>query len=192
MPQAHHVQRARRHHADDDRDSQRDLVGDHLARLAHGAVNRPLVVAGPAGQDHAHHFDREDGQDPEEPDVEVGLEGHVRAEGQGEERRERRRERQVRRDPKEQRIRRPGHEVFFGQQLDPVRQRLEDPDRPDPVRPDAALHMAGDFALPPDAEHRHQRDDGEEHPRAQDHVVSGGREGVDLDAERIEDKRLDQ
>ena len=74
------------------REAERDLVGDDLRRLAHRAVQRPLRVRGPARHDDADRRQRGHRQDEEEPEVEVGEEDAAGASGIDRERGEGRRE----------------------------------------------------------------------------------------------------
>jgi hypothetical protein len=190
MARLYEVQRPRDHDDDNQRDPERDLVRDHLTRLAHGTVDGPLVVASPPRQDHSHHFEAQHREDQEQPSAEARLERHLRPERHCDERREHRREREVRREPEEQRVGVLRDQVFLPEQLDPVRERLEQPDGPDSVRPEAALHVPRDFPLRPDAQHRRQHDERKDQGSNNGNAIDEGGERRHLDAEFIEDHAL--
>ena len=71
-----------------------------------------------------------------------------------------------------------GHKVLLEEELDAVRQRLEDPVRPGAVRPDAVLHVRDDLALEPDHEHHGHHQDGE----GDDHLDEDDDEAAEVDA----------
>src|SRR6185503_18682244 len=125
VAEADHVERARRHNADDDGDSEWDFVGDHLARLAHRAVDGPFVIARPAGEDDSHHLDAEDRENPEDADVEPRLKGKVRPERQREKGGKRRRERKIGSEAKKKTIGVSRDEIFLEDELHTVRDGLK-------------------------------------------------------------------
>ena len=186
------VERAGRHDADDDREAQRDLVADHLAGLAHRPVNGPLVIAGPPRQDDADHLDAQDGQHPEEADVEPRLEVEFRPERQCQEGGEDRRERQVRREAEQKRVGAGGDQVFLQQQFAAVGDGLEQADRADAVGPEPALDVPGHLPLPPDAEHRDGRGEADEDGGDEDDVVNDRAGRREREVQLLEDQPLHQ
>jgi hypothetical protein len=109
-------------------EDQRQLVGDELCRGAHPADERELVGAGPAGHHDAEHADGRDGEDVEQPDLEVEGE-HARTDrehGEGEQRRDEA-------DPgghgEHLAVRRPRDDVLLLDELDAVRDELQRAER---------------------------------------------------------------
>ena len=65
------VEAAGDHQGHEEATPERNLVGDDLGRLAHRAVERPLRVRGPAGHDNADRRRGSQGEDEEDPQVDV-------------------------------------------------------------------------------------------------------------------------
>ena len=164
-------QRARRHHDPEQRQAERDLVGDQLRGAPHRAEERVLRARRPAAEHEAVEGDRTEGEHVEDPDRDVdpveavvGAEDAVLARVAERDERERR-DRGEHRDHRGQRHH-PRHRgarlrVLLRQQLHHVRERLEQAVGADAVRPVARLHPAHELAL----DEQHDRRDGEDEAR---------------------------
>ena len=152
------VHRAGNQHRHDDAHPQRHLIADHLGRLAHRPEQRPFGGRRIAGQDHAKHFQPDHGDDEEHRHIQP-LPDPVVSERQGEIRGERGAEAHIRRDAEQHRVGPLGHQVFFGDQLQAVGQRLQPAEfAPDARRPEPILNPPGDLPLKPDEEQCADRD----------------------------------
>ena len=123
-----------------------DLVGDDLRRRAHRAEERVLRVRRPAGDDHAVDAHRRDRHHVEQAGVHVG-EHHAGAERDHRPRRHRRHQHHHRAEQEQELVRAGRDDHFLEHQLEDVGERLQQPERPDPVRADAHLHVADHLAL---------------------------------------------
>ncbi len=75
-----------------------------------------------------------------------------------------------------------GKEVLLEEELDPVRQGLQQPPRTGPVGPDARLHVRDHLALEPD----HQHDRHQQGPEGHEHLDDDDEELHPVDAVRVE------
>ncbi len=159
-----HVERAGDHDRRDDREAEGNFVGDHLTGFAHGAVDGPFIIGGPAREDDADDFDAEGSQEEEDARVEVlGESGEVARPREEEEGGEGRGEGEVRGEAEEEVVGAGGDEVFLEEEFDAVGEGLG-PAVPaaDAHGTVAGLHAAGDFAFGPDGEHGDEGDEGED------------------------------
>src|SRR5580692_6919397 len=155
----------------------RDLVADHLRGGSHRAEQRVGRSRGPARQHdpvHANRAHREHQQHRyrEVGDLQRGVvveDRHLRAPRDDREADEGRRRGQHRRHHEDELVRGPRDDVFLQRQLERVRDRLQQAERPGPVRPRAVLHPADDPALGPDHEHRGQQQEEEDDAHLQQH-----------------------
>src|SRR5262249_37807890 len=92
-----------------------------------------------------HPEDRDDG--PERDDRDADERGDHRDRG---------------RDPEQDPVHAAGDDVLHQRQLDAVYQRLEQAERPGPVRPDAVLHVPEQAALGPDRDDRAEQQEQEQ------------------------------
>ena len=150
----HQVHRAGDQHRHDDAHPQRHFVADDLGRLAHRPEQRPFRGRRIAGQDHAEHFQPQHGDDEEHGHVQP-LPDPIVGKRQREVGRERGTEADIGGDAEEQPVGPFGHQVFLGDQLEAVGQRLQPAElAADARRAEAVLNAAGDLPLQPDEEQR--------------------------------------
>src|SRR5205085_3652055 len=99
-------------------------VADDLCSFAHSAEERPLRCRSIARQNDAKHFETEHGYDKENCDVELHADPAI---GKGERQvsAERCTEADIGRHAKKHAVRIGWHQIFFGDQLDTVSQRLQ-------------------------------------------------------------------
>ena len=152
------------HHADD-REQQRQLVGDELRGGAQRADERELVGARPPGHEHADHREARHRQRVEHADVEV-LHDEVGARGDHDEHEERRHHDDDGREGEDPPVGLARHDVFLLDELDAVAHELEPAVEPAGVhRAEPALHVAHHLEqedVPEDQRrggHDHQDDD---------------------------------
>jgi len=150
-------------------EAERQLVADHLRRRAQAAHQGVLAARGPAGTDDAVHAETGRGQREQHPAVEVeDHEIHAapedldhrteRNDGEGAQRGDE----GNRRSKHEQRlVRALGEGLVFHHELDPVGDRLQQAERPDPVGADAVL----DDRRQPSFDPGHQRHANHQHLR---------------------------
>src|SRR3984893_6770380 len=170
-------QRARVQEHGHEGQAHRDLVADHLRRRAQRAEQRVGRPRGPAGQHDPVHPDRAHGQDEQHRHRQAGelQRGAVvedrdyRAPRDDREGDEGDRPRYHRRGYEQQLVRGGGDDVFLERQHDRVRDRLEQAERPGPVRARPVLHPADDAALGPDHEDRGQQQEQEDDRHLQQH-----------------------
>ena len=174
-------QRARVEEDRDERQPHRDLVADHLRRRAQPAQQRVRGLRRPPGQHDPVDRHRAHGQHQQDGHGQVGeLQGGLHAEDRdlGAERDDREAdERGDHRDrggqPEQQLVHVTRDDVFLQRQLDAVHERLEQAERPGPVRPRPLLHPADDPALRPDREQRHDHQEEEDEQDLDDHQPPG-------------------
>ncbi len=147
-----------------------NFVADDLRRRAHAAEQRPFVVRRPAGHENADDDERSDRQQIENADVEIG-DDQVGAERNDDEGAKKTHEDDIGRQRKQFLIRRGWNDVFLHDVFDAVGEPLENPLRPDPVRPDSRLHARPHAPLEPTGHAGEWRDeDGKHHQRRQHHT----------------------
>ncbi len=170
-------ERAAHHDHAEQGEAHRDLVGDQLGGAAHRAEQAVLGARGPAAEQQAVEGDRADGEEVEDADrhvdpVEADAVLHVAPgdDRQGEHAGE---DRQQRAEDEQGPDRVGRAEGLLGEQLADVGKRLQQAEGADPVGPVAVLEAADQLAL----QHRHQRQDAEDHAeddQALDHHDPGG------------------
>ena len=158
---------------EEDRDecqSHGDLVADHLGRRPQAAQQRVRRGRGPPGQHdpvHAQGTHREDQQHAHRQVGELQRGLHPRDRHDGPERDDREADergdhRQRGRDHEQDLVHAERGDVLLERQLDAVQQRLQQPERPGPVRPGALLHPPDHPALGPDHEQRAEQEEQED------------------------------
>ena len=161
-----HVERAVDHEDAHDRGADGDLGRDHQGGRALAAQQRVVVGRGPARHHDAVDAQREHGEDVEDADVERDRlqRDLAAADVQGVAERDRREggqreeDRHERREPEEQPVGAGRHEVFLGQHLERVGERVEaartarKPKIEARLAPDAVLHDRRLLALDPGQE----------------------------------------
>ena len=169
------AQRAGHEHDADEREAERQLVGDHLGGRAQRAEQRVLAVRGPAAEDDPVDRERADRHEHEQPRVDVGDDQPAPERDERVDRR-RRHHREQRRRHEEPAVGRGRHDVLLRDQLDGVGDPLEHAEGPGPVRAVADLEAAEHLALGPgrDADDDRQREqhdqDLEERPEQRQRV----------------------
>ena len=161
-------------------ETQGDLVADHLCARAQTTQKRVLVVRRPTAQDEPVHPERAQREDVQDPDRDVGDDHVDRPEG----RRQRCGERDHREkdqrgchgqhgaQDEEQTIGRARLRLFLEEVLDPVRDGLQEPERPDPVRAHAILDPGAHASLRERRVHDGQHEDRED----RGHLEPGARQ----------------
>src|SRR5579875_793493 len=170
-------QRARVQEHGHEGEPHRDLVADHLRGRAQRAEQRVRRPGRPAGQHDpvdAHRAHRQDEQHRHRQvgELQRGVmveDRHLRAPRDDREADEGGRRRDDRRDDEHQLVRGGGDDVFLQRQLERVRDRLQQPERPGPVGAGAVLHPADDAALEPDHEHGGEQQEGEDEAGLEQH-----------------------
>ena len=143
---ARQVQRAGAHEHRDDDEADRDLVGDHLGRRAQRAEERVFRVRRPAAHDDAVDAERRDREDVEDAHIDVGdgpsgIERDDRPCGK-------RQHAEQQRGQQEHALvgRRRDHRLLQDE-LQEVREGLQQPPGTDHVRATAKLHRRPDLAI---------------------------------------------
>src|SRR5436309_11884531 len=140
-----------------ERDPLRQLVGDHLRRGSEPSQERVLAVRGPAAEDDSVDAHRGRSQHPENRDVHVGdMQRHVAAEHRDlvperhdAQRHKRGDDGKRGREEEDDRVRLGGDEVLLEEELDTVRDGLQESEGADPLGSDPVLHVADHFPLHP-------------------------------------------
>ena len=167
---ARQAERSGHHDHGHERDPLRQLVGDHLRRGAQPPEQRVLGIAGPSAEHDSVHPHRRRAQDPEDRDVHVGdlerdvvprdvdgvPEGHH---GQGQERGD---HGERGRDDEDDAVGAGRDDVLLEEELDPVGDRLEEPEGTHPLRADPILHVADHLSLHPDDERNAEQHESED------------------------------
>ncbi len=139
-------ERAGRHDDDDRGEHQRHFVADHLRDGAHRAEQRIFIAAGPAGHEDGEFHQRADGEEEKHAGIQI-RQHHVAADGQHRVGKECRDDQQQRRQKVHHLVGGAGNDVFFGQRLDAVGNRLEKACRADTIGAVTILHSAQAFAF---------------------------------------------
>ena len=153
------IHAACQHHRHHHTHAQRHLVADDLGRLPHRSKQRPLRGRRVARQNHSKHLEPQDGDHEKHADVQP-LPDEIKCERKGDEGTERRTEADVGGDAKQHAVCPVGHQVFLGEKLDAVRERLQPAKLaagPRGTKP--VLDPAGDLPLGPDEDQRTAGDD---------------------------------
>ena len=125
----------------DDRDGgqdERHFVADHLRNGAHGAQQRVLVPARPAGHEHRQLRRRADGEEKQHAAIEVHS-GHVPSHRHHRKGQQHRHHQDQRREEMHDLIGGVGHDVLLGQGFQSIGDRLEKAVGPNPVGAVAVL-----------------------------------------------------
>jgi hypothetical protein len=142
-----------------DAHAHRHFVAHHLGRFTHRAEQRPLRRRRVAGQNYAEDFDSHHGQDEEYAHIQIERYPAV-AERQRQVSTERGAKADVGCDTEEHSVGPFGHQIFFGDQLQAVGQRLQPAEFTADARgAQPILDAAGHFALQPDETQGSDRDD---------------------------------
>ena len=167
------VQRSADHEDRDDRETHRELVGDHLGRGADASDEGELRVGGPSGQRDAVDAEGGNRENVEDADVQVG-DRHLDAEegaseGKDRQHEDRRDHHELRSEPEVELVHPGRDKVLLGQELDRVGDHLAEteekrillsadqrPGDADAVRAGTILDEGADLTLRKD---RHRDDD---------------------------------
>jgi hypothetical protein len=166
-----------------DRETLRDLVGDHLGARAHPAEQRVRRVRRPAAEERRVDVQRAHGEEPQHADAEVGdlqrerlaTERHVPTDGDDGDGEEPGDDGDERRDRVDRLLDHRGRDVLLEEHLHAVDERLQDAERSDTVGPEARLHARDDATLGPDEHGGRQQEVGEDDPDGgHDHPQAAG------------------
>ena len=157
-----------------DREADRQLVGDHLRTASHGADERILVVGAPPSQQDAHHADRRSSHHEEDTHVEV-EDLHPAVEGQAGESQKRGQDDDVGGQVVKELVRMADGDDLLGEHLEDVAEDLQRAPRTDAHGAQTALERGTDLALHED---HHDGDDRVEQQQtaADHHALDEGRQ----------------
>ena len=140
-----------------------------------------MVVRGPAGEEHRDHGQRGDGDDIDEPDVDVEV-GHVLGPWHRAPAEHRRNEDQHGRQVEEEAVRPERYQRLLLHELERVGERLQEAEGADPVRTLADLELREQPPLHPAADQQytaHEREDAEPAQQRR-HPVGEPRPGAEV------------
>ena len=146
---SHQAQAARPEDDGNCREDLGHLVRDKLSDRPHGPQQRVFVAARPPRQEDAQRADPRHRDQVNHARRQVDR-GHVDGERDYGDDQKRRDDHQHRRGQVNQAVGIPRDQVFLGDQLDRVGDRLEQAQRPNPVGPDPVLEPRGHLPLEPD------------------------------------------